>query len=331
MRGSFARRVFLLLGLLAAASCFLSCDRATEKSQATPVLRLGYRPKALADVTPVVIAEGKLTSAGVRVELVPISSPPDGFTKLQNGEVDALAGMPMEIVLKQLATPDPKRPFFAYALQTDVNGQGWVSLVARKDAGVSTVSDLAGKTAASLATDQAEYLLKRILLAGGVPPEQVKTTRYNPATPLVGIRSGDHAAIFGLEPAISEALADGHILLWQGPVSHFLFKDQPVPVSASVIAADFRKQNPAGAEAFSRLIEEAVGRCKSEPAVVRKYFEKPQYGGLRPQIAERVFLPVMVTRTAELRQVTDQYMSELVRDGLLTKPVDLNPLFQAAK
>jgi ABC-type nitrate/sulfonate/bicarbonate transport system substrate-binding protein len=294
-------------------------------------LQLGYRPKALADVTPVIIQEARLGRENLKVELVAVSSPADGFNKLQNGECDALAGMPMEAIFRQMTPPGPKRKFRAYYLQVDMNQEGWVSLVVRKDSGLLAVKDLAGRTTATLATDQAEYLLRRILVAAGVPPEQVRTVRYNPSTPLLGLRNREHDAIFGLEPAISEALAEGHGLLWRGPVSHFLFNDRPIPVSGSLIAEDFVASHPRAVAEFVSIVDDAVALAQKETGRVRAYFSKPDYGDMKPAVTQRLFLPVMAKPSDSLKEVTDQYMNELVRDGLLKEKIDLGPLFPADK
>ncbi len=319
----------LLLGMSVFSMVLLKGCSRTKDEKESLVLHLGYRPKALADVTPVVLQEAGLVRDAVKLELVPVSSPADGFTKLQTGEIDALAGMPMEAMFKQLAPPGPKRKFRVYYFQVDVNQEGWVSLVARKDSGVTSVKDMAGKTAASLATDQAEYLLRRILVAGGVPADQVQVIRYNPATPLLGLRNGEHDAIFGLEPAISEAITEGHLLLWRGPVSHFLFNDKPVPVSASVIAEDFLASHPQAVSDFVAMVDDAVAIAQREPQKVRGYFAKPQYGDIKPAVVERLFLPVMAKPSDSLKEVTIQYMNDLVRDGLLKEKIDMTPLFPA--
>src|ERR1035437_5567189 len=86
-------------------------------------LRIGYRPQALADITPVIVKEANLTRPGLKIYLVAVSSPADGFIKFQNGEVDALAGMPLEAVFQQLGSTTTRRAFLAYGLQVDISGE----------------------------------------------------------------------------------------------------------------------------------------------------------------------------------------------------------------
>ena len=328
------RPVHLLLGTavlaLLVGTILVGCSRVptgNESGSTITTVRLGYRPKALADVTPVILKEAGLAKPGVRVELVPVSSPPDAFQKFAANEVDAIAGIPLEPIFQQVVGGAPRRTFQAYYLQLDVSGEGWVGLVGNKKAGVSTLKDLAGKRVASLPTTQAQYLLRRILLAAGVPENGIHIVTYNPATPLLGLRSGEHAAIFGLEPALSLAVSEGHVILSKGPVSHFLYDKKPVPVSASLIAADFVKANPQAFSDFIEVVEEAAQIAKTEPDRVRAFLTKAEYGGLPPEVAERLFLPVMAKPEASLRSVAEKFVDDLVKDGQLREKVDLSALF----
>ncbi len=322
------------LSVLAVTVVILSgCSRPSEEAGSnglpvpSSVLHLGYRPKALADVTPVVITEASISRPSVKLDMVAVSSPPDGWNKFKSGEVDALAGMPLASVFDQLAGAGPQRTFIAYFLQVDLNGEGWVALVGSKQLAISSVSDLAGKTAATLNTDQAEWLMRRILLAAGIPKEKINVVRYNPATPLIGIRNGEHAAIFGLEPALSEAANEGNPVLARGPVSHFLYADQPVPVSASVIAVEWAQKHPKAFADFVQMVDDAVNISKENPDKVRGYFQKADYGGLKSEITKLLALPVMAKPSASLRRVTEQYVDDMVRDNVLKEKVDLSPLF----
>src|ERR1700749_4927315 len=87
--------LLVLLALLASA-LFSGCTRQETPSASPPVvtIRVAYRPKALADITPVIIAERHLSRPGLAIKLVPVSSPPDAMQKLDAGEVDAIAGIP---------------------------------------------------------------------------------------------------------------------------------------------------------------------------------------------------------------------------------------------
>lgn len=294
-----------------------------------PTIRVAYRPRALADISPVIIKEFGITDPRVHVELVPVSDPVSAFQKFDAGEVDAMAGVPLETILKELSDPNKsgKRSFIAYYQQLDVNGQGWVSIVGNPKAGVSMLSDLAGKQAAALPTDQARWLLKRILLAAGIPAGEIKIGQYNPATPTAGLAAGTYAAAFGLEPMISKALNEGDILLARGPISHYLYNDKPVVVSASVISTDYFSKHKDAYEAFVAMIDRAVDLTNQKPDQVRQVFTKRDYGELDPAIASKLFLPVMAKPSVNNRDVVKQFVEDARHDGILKGEVDLAPLF----
>jgi ABC-type nitrate/sulfonate/bicarbonate transport system substrate-binding protein len=329
----FQRHVFFLLLSGLFSTVFLAgCSRSETNKQSTDVgkqaiLRLGFRPKALADVTPVVIKENSFASPLLAIDLIAVSSPPDGWNKFKTFEVDVLAGMPLASVFDQLAGNGPQRKFIAYFLQVDKNGEGWVAIVANKNLGISSLADLAGKPVATLNTDQAEWLMRRILLAAGVPEGKTNVVRYNPATPLLGLRNSEHAAIFGLEPALSEAVSEGHTILWRGPVSHFLYGDRPVPVSASIVAVDWIEKHSGGYAEFLRMIDQAVKISSENGDTVRASFQKTEYGGLPPTVARSLSLPVMAKPTGILKTVTEQYVDDMLRDGVLKEKINLAPLF----
>jgi len=307
------------------AICLSACGPAAKPGDQAITIRLGYRPKALADVTPVIIKEMKVARAGVRVELVPVPSPTEAMQRLNAGELDAVAGIPLASILTQMETESPH--FVAYYHQADVAGEGWVSLVVNKNMGVQQILDLAGKPCAALPTDQAKWLLRRILVAAGVPTQSVNIVVYNPLTPVAGLEAKEHAAIFGLEPAISSATLRGHKVLAKGPVSQYLYDGKPVIVSSSLLSKSFVLEHPSAYRSFLSMVDEAVMIAAENPGAVRSLFTTRDYGELSKDEADRLFMPVMMPPSEELRSTCIQYVDDLVRDGLLATRVDLTPLF----
>jgi ABC-type nitrate/sulfonate/bicarbonate transport system substrate-binding protein len=279
----------------------------------------------LADVTPVIINEKKLIAQDVHIELVPIANPQVAMQKFDAGELDAIAGMPLETIFQRMAKQgDPG--FKAYYFQVDVKGAGWVSIVANKSTEAKSVKDLAGKTVGSLPTDQAKYLLRRILKASGIPDNEIQIAEYNPATPLAGFVSNEQAAIFGLEPAISRAVSQGHRVLAAGPVSEFLYDGKSVPVSASVIRKDFIARHPETVKQFLEIVDQAVELQKNNPDEIRQYFTKRQYGELDPVVANHLFLPIMEKPSASLFPTLEQFINDLVTGQILKSRININAL-----
>lgn len=318
--------VFPIVLVLTIALWLLYATREPRSVELEAVIRLGYRPLALADVTPVIINEGLVGSLpNLKIDLVPLANPQIALQKFDAGEVDALAGIPLEAILQRMASQgDPG--FKAYYFQVDLEDEGWVAIVANRAAPVQRLADLAGRPVASLPTDQARYLLRRILRAAGIADDQINIVIYNPATPLIGLESGEHAAIFGLEPAISRAIAAGHRLLEAGPVSRYLYGGEPIPVSASVISKTFAAGHPEAVDEFLFLIEDAVEVQENTPDRVRELFANPQYGGLDRGIRGRLFLPVMRKTDEGLIRTLRAFVDELTRDGVLKSEIQIDDL-----
>src|SRR5947209_6739165 len=274
------------------------------------IFRLGYRVGALADVTPVILNENRdWLPPDVKLELVKVSSPEDALQKFGAGEIDGVAGLTLEAILQRMVERgDPG--FRAYYFQVDLQGQGWVSLVASNR--VKSVNDLAGKNVASLPTDQARFLVKRILESAGIPDSQIHVVNYNPADPLIGLTTGQQDALFGLEPAISRALNNGSSLLAAGPISEFLFGGKPVPVSASVISKAFIDKYPQFLDKFMPVVDRAIDFQTNHGSQARDYFAKQEYGGIESAVRQRMFFPVMRRPGPDLNSTFDDFVTLLV-------------------
>ncbi len=307
-------------------------DRDTSQSSspstqpAAVTLKLAYRPRALTDITGVVLAETNKTGTNIKIELVPVATAQEGFARLNAGEADAFAGATFEGVLAQMST-SPTFPFRAYAVSVDQKGEGWVAIVASKASGVTRIADLSDKTVASLPTDQANWLLRRILAKAGVKVDPAKVVRYSPTNPIAGLRSGEHAAIFGPEPGNAMALAEGGVLLARGPISELLYDGQPVPLTLSLISVDFVTKHPEAYAEFSRMIDDSLALIKEKPDQVRGYFSQEKYGGLPPDVLKLLQFPDMRRPSPKIIAVSNSFVDDLVTDGLLKQKIDLQPLF----
>jgi len=300
--------------------------RPPEPGEGPVSLRLGYRPGALGDITPVILSEFDLELENVRIETVPVPDPVTGMQRLMVGEIDAIAGIPLESIIAELK--GNAFPFHAYALAMDTTGNRAVSIVGNREAGIEDIADLANRPVASLPTEQAQWLLRRILIAAGIAPEDVNVVIYNPATPLAGMEAGEHAAIFGLEPAVSRAAQEGHVILEKGPISKFLYDGEPVVAAASLITDEFYSQHPKAYQEFRDAFEKAREIAENNRAEVRELLTLRAYGELSPDVAEQVDFPVLVIPSNANREITERFVNDMIQDGIIEEYVDLSPLFQ---
>jgi ABC-type nitrate/sulfonate/bicarbonate transport system substrate-binding protein len=313
--------------LLSLIVCLAGCSKQDSSAPSVVKLRLAYRPRALTDVTPVILAETASSGDKLKIELVAVATAQEGFARMHAGEVDGFAGAPLEGALAQMESSSGPFNFRAYAVSVDSKGAGWVAIIASKESGATKLSDLAGKTIASLPTDQANWLLRRILAKVGVAVDTAKIVRYAPTNPIAGLRSGEHSAIFGPEPGNAMALAEGGVVLARGPISTFLYDGQPVPITLSLISDDFIANNPGAYNEFSKLIDNAIALANEHPDRVRAYFRQEKYGGLPDDVVRLLELPDMRRPTPEIADTASTFVADLVTDGLLKSKIDLGRIF----
>jgi ABC-type nitrate/sulfonate/bicarbonate transport system substrate-binding protein len=329
----FAWTLFFVCSVVVAAS-LVGCEKKRDSTRSSPppanstevvTIRVGYRPGAMLDVTPIVMAEGLVKSDVLSIELVPCSSAQVGFAKFKANEVDVLAGLALEAILSNIGDFAEGPPYRIYALQADAVELGWAAVVAAKDTKAESLRQLADHEVAVIPTKQGEYLFRRVLLAAGVPESRIKTKPYSLANPLSSITPGNSAALFGPDPAIAQAVASGCRIIERGTLSRYLAGGKPFPVAGSVISTDFIRAHPSAATAFRKLVEEAVVIVSTKPDTVRAQFRMSAYGGFAPEVCDLLVFPLMERPSPSLRQVTNILLSDLYRDGQLARELTIEP------
>lgn len=307
--------------LLAMTWPITGCDRAEPDPAAGRVaLRVGYRPKALLDVTPIWFAAHPQAAGNVDIVLVPVSSPQDGFAKLDVGEVDALAGITFEPLLQRAAAAD----FRIYLVQADVEN-GFSALIARKGSGVSSVADLANRTVAALPTQQAQFITTEILAASGIPRDQIKVGPMAMAAPLAGLATGEHEAILLPEPMAAQALQAGHKLLARGVISSVFMGGKKAPISVSLISDRWVTEHPKQYSDFLTAVDQALVRIDADPSGTKALFASEENGAIPAEVRELMRFPYNNRPTVdpELREVMILMQRKLVHGGLQSEMVDL--------
>lgn len=326
------RSIYIVLFalLILAVSCRYDSSNKTNVNQSAeaskPVIRLGYRQRILGDPTPPVIKELFPENKDYSVELVQISNIPDGFNKLSAKEIDAFAGIPLEALMQQVAGNSPTPAYYTYAFSVDRAGDEWVGLIAHKDSGIKSIKDAAGKIALSAPTDQGEWLVRQILTAGGVPPDQIKIIRHSAQNPLLQFKTGEASLILTAEPVISQALAEGHYILEKGPISKYLFDGRDVVVSGSVMSREFAAKHPDAVKSFTETVFKAGDLMRAEPQKTRDLFAQEQYGALPPEVRSRFAFAIMAKPDAKLKESMADFANRLLRDGVLKQPADVSKL-----
>lgn len=322
-----------LISLAAALLLWTGCDRrpsATTQPAATEAvttLRVAYRRGTISDPLPILLFESGVVGKHVKVELVAASAPADALNKLDAGEADAAAGIPVEALLGQLAAGAPK--FTAYGYSVEEPGSGWLGIAVGPNVQAKTIADLAGQPIGVLPVRQAQYLVDKIIRDSGVPADQVKIEKFNPLTPMAGLRGGQFVGVYGPEPLMAQTLNEGGRILAAGPTPKVLGEGEPLPVIASVLSKAFAERHPEAAAEYKQLIRQAAVKLAEHPDTARPVFAKPAYGGLPEGVWSRLSFPAYREPSADTQRVGRRMVDVFLKDGVLQKDVDLAPLFPA--
>ncbi|MBI3550790.1 MAG: ABC transporter substrate-binding protein [Elusimicrobia bacterium] len=160
-------------------------------------------------------------------------------------------------------------------------------LLARKDSGIKTPADLAGKRVATLPGTNSDYYMYKLLAAHGLKPEQLKIANMPPPEMIVAFSKGDIDALFAWEPHI-------HFALKKMPEARVIEGGDLYHGYTTVnMDPEFLKKNPEvapkavrallKAEAYLKTHEEesrkiVAARLKMDPGVVDSLWKEYVYG-----------------------------------------------------
>ncbi len=188
------------------ALSLIACSKPNNTDGTTKQsLTFGLMPSV--DAVPFIIADekGYFKAQGVNVMLEVFKSAKDRDAAFQSGSLDGIIGDEVAICLYQNADFNVKI--------TGITDGDFI-LVAGKDSGIKSISDLKGKSAAISEKTVIEYTLDSLLAKGGVEPNDITKTAI-PAIPtrLEMLRNNKVDAALLPEPFCTLAIKDGGIQL----------------------------------------------------------------------------------------------------------------------
>ena len=296
-----------------------------RRPTATPAertaLAIGFRPTVVVDLALMQAVErGDFAAAGLDVTLKPYGRADLLFQALESGEIQGSAGVPLEPLLG-MATQGHYL-YRGYLVWYFDAAQPYDGFIVNADSPIKTLADLDGKAIGSHPSRQVKYFVGRM-----VPTATVQ--EYNPATPLLAVKSGDQAAAYVLEPAISQALASGEYrLIEPGAISKLLFGGARVPAALSLLSDAWIGTHPAEAATFVRVARAAYARSVASRKVSETVdlLGRREYGGYSANIASRVVEPASSLPEALDRDALARFFAALHEGRLLDGQVDFDRL-----
>ena len=252
-----------LAALLALAGCGSSSEPSDSSSGPAPSgavpseLRLGYQLIPNGDL---IVKDQKWLETALpdtKIKWVKFDSGANVNTAMIAGSIDiALAGSsPVAAGLS-----DPLRIPYKVPWIFDVIGAA-ESLVASNSSGITSITDLAGKTVGTPFGSTAHYSLLAALEGSNVDPTQVKIVDLEPPDILAAWQRGDIDAAYVWNPTLAELKKDGKVLV----TSAELAKRGAPTADLAVVTTAFADKYPDAVQTWVEQENRAVELYKSDP------------------------------------------------------------------
>lgn len=320
-----SRRPLLLacvvIGLAATIPIFTLLHTQAPQGSST-ALTIGFRPTVVVDLALLMAVEnGDFEREGIHVSLRPYGRADLLLAALSSGEIQGSAGVPLEPLLTMGSKG--QYPFKAYLIWYFDPSVPYDGFVVPKDSTIQDLQGLSGKTVGShpskQVTDFVQYMLPKATI-----------TQYNPATPLLSVKSGDQDAAYVLEPVITQAVASGQYRLVEPcAISRHVFDGSRIPAAVSLLSEKWIAEHPAEAAKFVEIATTAQAKRLASPDkdAVAQLLGRKQYGGYPRDVAERVVEPASSTPAEMDHASLLRFLSYLRTRGLLSGELNSQRLF----
>ncbi|HEV2783441.1 MAG TPA: ABC transporter substrate-binding protein [Actinophytocola sp.] len=204
---------------------------------------------------------------------------------------------------------------------TGEDGKDFAGLFVKADSPIQTAKDLAGKkVAANTLKNIVDTSVRASVRKAGGDPASVQFAELPFPQQPAALESGQVDAIFVVEPFQQQVVAQGARKI----ASSYVDTAPNLTVATYFASTQLIGQNPDLVKRFVEAMKESLAYADSHPDEARQIIGT--YTQIPADVIAKVTLPKW---PAEVNRESVQKLSELaVGDGLLSKPADLNALFQ---
>lgn len=183
-------------------------------------------------------------------------------------------------------------PLKLVALTDILPTDGYVETLVRKDSGIKSYKDLAGKTVATINLQGLfELAIRNAVAKEGGDPKAVKTLAMSPADEPASLKAGRLDAIILQDPFLAQAKKDPDFVSLGNPFKLF---DYPVLSGALFSSEDIISEKGDALKRFQAALAEASEKTQADPQLAREMI--PTYTELTPDVVETIGLPEYTTK-----------------------------------
>lgn len=249
-------------------------------------LAIGFRPTVTVDLAFLqAVNNGEFKKAGFDITLKPYGRADLLFAALNSKEIQGSLGVPLEPLLSIAVKGNyPYRGYMVWYFDAKNPYDGFI---VPKDSPINSLEDLDGKVVGSHPSKQVTYFVSQML-----PNATIQ--QYNPDVPFLSVKSGDQAAAYVLEPAISMAVTSGEYkLVEKGAISRHIFRGARVPAAVSLLSENWIENHPIEAAKFIQIARTIQKKEIIQPDISAHValLTKKEYGGYSKEVASQVVEP----------------------------------------
>jgi len=195
----------------------------------------------------------------------------------------------------------------------------WSGILVRRGSGITSISQLAGKTiAANAIKGENELALDSILRSHGVSPSSVHVVALPFPTMPSALASGQVQAVTEVEPFVSAILSKGGVML-----SPLFEGEQPSEMVAGYFTTATQiHSHPSLVTRFVTALNEALDYAQAHSAAVRAII--PTYTSIPSAVAARMKLPVWGSTVGTGSILAQEHLMQQL--GWISSPVSLSTL-----
>lgn len=241
------------------------------------------------------------------------------FADVLNGQLNMTVVDPMSTILA-ISKGLPLQIAAEGNVMSSDPSTNYTGIMVKSGGGISSVSQLAGKTVAVVSLDSILQMLAQITVdAGGGNSADVKFVEVPPGEEVNAVAKGQTNALVNVEPLLTEGKAAGLTVLAHPPASL-----GGLPQDVLVTSKSFAQQDPAAVKKFQAAMTEANEALAANPKlIVSTAIAEKEVASA--SIANEIILPVFSGGTVSADSIT-KLENLMIKYGYLKSTVSASAL-----
>lgn len=298
------------------------CGRQSNDGKTIARVTIGYPVLRIA--VPVFVAKerGFFEKQGLNVELKRYDTAQPMMDALVSGNLDVGGYCALPITFGAMGRSKSQLVFLTAMMEDDQHPISM--LIVKKDSGIKSIKDLAGKRIGILPTRAYEVWLQTVLTANGVDPTTVIIQQIAPPLQADALGSGSVQALFTNDPASTAAIVKGHgVLITNTALVPAATGMNPFYFGSFNVTKKFADENKETVKKLSLALDEAIAFIRSNPQETREAMKKylpAEQGGLVDRFPESMFWTTKQVTNADLIRMRDYYKAQ----NVLSADIDIS-------